>query len=128
MKALLTSQLKTGSRFHSSCRLVSSTTSNRDHYSTLGVSRTADAKEIKSAFYELSKKYHPDRNPDDKAGSSIKFQDVGAVLLSNEVDFVRFRLLTPMRFCRMQAREKSTMQHLCLEDIPDHNRPKGGKL
>ncbi|KAI6174586.1 Mitochondrial protein [Aphelenchoides bicaudatus] len=60
------------------CRFASSYAHapGKDHYSTLGILRTADAKQIKSAFYELSKKYHPDRNPDDKANASIKFQDV----------------------------------------------------
>ena len=37
----------------------------RDPYETLGVARTASAKDIKSAFRKLAKKYHPDQNPDD---------------------------------------------------------------
>jgi len=34
----------------------------RDPYQVLGVSKTADEKEIKSAFRKLAKKFHPDQN------------------------------------------------------------------
>jgi len=37
----------------------------RDPYDVLGVARNASAKDIKSAFRKLAKKYHPDQNPDD---------------------------------------------------------------
>lgn len=49
-----------------------------NHYETLGIDRSADAKEIKAAYYELSKKYHPDRHTDasDKQHAAIKFQEV----------------------------------------------------
>ncbi|HUH77900.1 MAG TPA: DnaJ C-terminal domain-containing protein [Devosia sp.] len=39
----------------------------RDPYDVLGVSKSASAKEIKSAFRKLAKKYHPDQNQDPKA-------------------------------------------------------------
>ncbi|WP_336276361.1 DnaJ C-terminal domain-containing protein [Bartonella sp. CB178] len=37
----------------------------RDPYTVLGVDRTAESREIKSAFRKLAKKYHPDHNMDD---------------------------------------------------------------
>jgi len=37
----------------------------RNHYQALGLDSDAGSTEIKKAYYDLSKKYHPDRNPDD---------------------------------------------------------------
>ncbi len=38
----------------------------RDYYEVLGVQKTADDAEIKKAFRNLAKKYHPDAHPGDK--------------------------------------------------------------
>lgn len=39
---------------------------NKDYYEVLGVSKTASADEIKSAFRKKAKQYHPDLHPGDK--------------------------------------------------------------
>ena len=47
----------------------------KDYYATLGVPKTASAKEIKQAFRKMARKYHPDVNPGDKAAES-RFKEI----------------------------------------------------
>jgi len=55
-----------------------------DHYSTLGVSRTASPSEIRKAYRKLAFKWHPDRNAGDKFAES-KFKQISEAydVLSN---------------------------------------------
>ena len=49
--------------------------SKRDYYEVLGIKKSADEKEIKSAYRKLAKKYHPDVNPNDKKAEQL-FKEV----------------------------------------------------
>jgi molecular chaperone DnaJ len=59
-------------------------TAKRDYYEVLGVSRTADAEELKKAFRKLALQYHPDRNSGDpEAAEKFKEASEAYEVLSN---------------------------------------------
>lgn len=47
----------------------------RDYYEVLGIQKTATDAEVKKAYRQLAKKYHPDLNPDNKE-AEVKFKEV----------------------------------------------------
>lgn len=56
--------------------LLTAVFAGRDFYQILGVSRNASDKEIKAAYRQLSKKYHPDKNSGDDSAQA-KFMEIG---------------------------------------------------
>ncbi len=63
----------------------------RDYYEILGVAKDADATTIKKAYRKVAMKYHPDRNPDDKAAEE-KFKEAAEAyeVLSDENKKARY--------------------------------------
>lgn len=59
----------------------------KDYYKILGVSRNASKDDIKKAYRELAKKYHPDLNPNNKKEAEEKFKEISEayeVLMDDE--------------------------------------------
>lgn len=68
--------------FHTSAPV----SSKQDFYQVLGIPRTSTQKEIKKAYYQMAKKYHPDTNKDDPQAKE-KFAQLAEAyeVLSDEV-------------------------------------------
>jgi molecular chaperone DnaJ len=90
--SLLQKRLPSESRYYySSSRLYLSSrgpSTGRDFYDILGVSRNATAKEIKSAYRQKARQYHPDANPG--TDTTEQFQELNrAYEVLNDPDLKR---------------------------------------
>ncbi|MDO5025333.1 MAG: J domain-containing protein [Trueperella sp.] len=69
----------------------------KDFYGALGVKKTASAEEIKKAYNTYARKYHPDRNPGDKAAEEkFKAASEAYQVLSNDEDRKQYDALRQM--------------------------------
>jgi len=91
--------------------------SGKDYYVTLGISETADDGEIKSAYRELAKKYHPDVNLGDK-GAEAKFKEANEAY-SVLIDPQKRQVYDQKRVAIDKASEKSI-----IEKSSDNVQPK----
>lgn len=68
----------------------------RDYYRTLGVPRNATEKEIKRAYRDLARRYHPDLNPGDKDAEN-RFKEINEAyeVLSDRDKRARYDQLGP---------------------------------
>lgn len=48
----------------------------KDYYKTLNIPKDSDEKTIRSAYRKMAGKWHPDKNPDDVKGSTLKFKEI----------------------------------------------------
>lgn len=70
-------------------RVTSALKTSRNHYDVLGVSRNADQKQIKDAYYKLAMTYHPDKN---QGKLTQKFREIKEAydVLSNEASRMQY--------------------------------------
>lgn len=78
----------------------------KDYYKILGLSPTATKKEIKKAFRQLARKYHPDLHPDDKAAAEqFKCINEACQVLSDENKRARYDLDRKQQGQRQQTQQ-----------------------
>ncbi len=92
----------------------------KDYYSLLGVTKSSSQEEIKKAYRKLAMKYHPDKNPGDKAAES-KFKEISEAyhVLGDAGRRAEFDRVSANPFAsRSKAQEYDFSQGFSEQDIP----------
>ncbi len=90
----------------------------RDYYEILGISKNADANEIKKAYRKVAMKYHPDKNPDDKSAEE-KFKEAAEAysVLSDEDKKNRYDQLGHQQYQQFGSQGQGFSGGINVEDI-----------
>lgn len=92
----------------------------KDYYQILDIPSSADTETIKNAYYNLAKKFHPDKNLRNPYYSADKFKEIQEAyrILSNEQDKATY----DQHLVYLQAQK---MRHLTRDrrNIRPHNKP-----
>ena len=86
----------------------------KDFYDVLGVNKSASPEEIKSAYRKLAVKYHPDKNPGDKAAED-KFKEASEAygILSDKTKKITMIILD-MLLLKMVVVVKEVLEDLAV--------------
>lgn len=84
---------------------------DKDYYKILGISHTADKKEIKKAYRQLARKFHPDVNPGNKL-SEEKFKEIGEAfwILNDDKKRLQYDILKGFINTRPKTGEQAKSQ------------------
>ena len=90
-----------------------------DYYKLLGVEKNANAEEIKKAYRKLALKWHPDRNPTNKAQAEEKFKKISEAyaVLSDPEKRTQYDTYGSADQFRQQYSQEDIFRNFDLNDI-----------
>ena len=89
----------------------------RDYYDVLGINKSANSAEIKSAYRKLAVKYHPDKNPGDKSAED-KFKEASEASEYFQIKVKKkITIILDMRLLKMVVADKVEVLAVLVELI-----------
>lgn len=90
-----------------------------DYYQVLGVDKKASADEMKKAYRKLAVKWHPDKNPNNKAASEEKFKKISEAyaVLSDEKKREQYDQFGSADQYRQQYSQEDIFRNFDLDEI-----------